>query len=108
MQRYISVTLHVSPKNPILEEKLKNITSTKTQILPQIFFSEFLEYGLWKYIQSTVNPKPEELKFGENVHPTLCVMCHVSHVMCHVSRVTCHVSRVTCQTFFFTFFYKKK
>ena len=37
MQRYSSVTLHVSPKNPILAEKLK-ITSAKIQILPEIFF----------------------------------------------------------------------
>ena len=32
-----------------------------------------------------------ELKVWENVHPTLCLMCHVSHV-CHVSCVTCHLS----------------
>ena len=37
MQRYSSVTLHVSPKNPISAEKLK-IPFTKIQILPPNFF----------------------------------------------------------------------
>ena len=37
MQRYSSVTLHVSPKNPISAEKLK-ITLATIQILPQNFF----------------------------------------------------------------------
>ena len=52
--------------------------------------------------------RARELKFWENVHPTLCVMCHVSCVMCHVSRVTCHVSPVTCHMskyFFFVIFF---
>ena len=40
MQRYSSVTLHVSPKNPISAEKLK-ITFAKIQILPQFFFPEW-------------------------------------------------------------------
>ena len=40
MQHYSSVTLHVSPKNRISEEKLK-ITSTKIQILPRNFFPEW-------------------------------------------------------------------
>ena len=38
------------------------------------------------------------LKFWENVHPTLCVTCHVSCVTCHLSHVTCHMSPVTCHT----------
>ena len=38
MQRYSSVTLHVSPKKPILAEKLK-ITFAKIVILPKHFFS---------------------------------------------------------------------
>ena len=49
------------------------------------------------------------------VHPTLCVMCHMSYVMCYVSRVTfhvspvtCHLSRVTNHMFFFVFFSLKK
>ena len=37
MQRYSSVTLHVSPKNPISAEKLK-ITFFKSQFCPEIFF----------------------------------------------------------------------
>ena len=37
MQRYSSVTLHVSPKNPISVQKLI-ITFSKIQILPQNFF----------------------------------------------------------------------
>jgi hypothetical protein len=40
MQRYSSVTLHVSPKNPISAEKLK-ITFAKIQILPQKIFPEW-------------------------------------------------------------------
>ena len=40
MQRYSSVTLHVSPKNPISAEKLK-ITFSKIQILPPNFFPEW-------------------------------------------------------------------
>ena len=33
--------------------------------------------------------RARELKFLENVHPTPCVMCHMSGVMCHLSPVTC-------------------
>ena len=40
MQRYSSVTLHVSPKKTISAEKLK-ITSTKIQILPRKFSPEW-------------------------------------------------------------------
>ena len=40
--------------------------------------------------------RARELKFWENVHPTLCVMCHVSCVKCQVSSVTCHISGVAC------------
>ena len=40
MKRYSSVTLHVSPKNPISAEKLK-ITFSKIQILPQNLFPEW-------------------------------------------------------------------
>ena len=40
MQRYSSVTLHVSPKNPISAEKLK-ITFAKIEILPQKIFPEW-------------------------------------------------------------------
>ena len=61
------------------------------------------------FIPKTIRAR--ELKFWENVHPTPCVMCHLSpvtcylsHVICHVSpvmcylsHVTCHVSPVTCQ-----------
>ena len=43
MQRYSSVTLHVSPKNPISAEKLK-ITFATIQILPWHFFPEW--FGL--------------------------------------------------------------
>ena len=35
---------------------------------------------------SIQNRKARELKFRENVHPTLCVMCHVSPVTCHISK----------------------
>ena len=40
MQRYSSVTLHVSPKNPISAEKLK-ITFSKIQFLAINFFPEW-------------------------------------------------------------------
>ena len=48
-----------------------------------------------KHCQSQTG-RARELKFLENVHPTLCVMCHVSCAMCHVLCVMCHVSPVTC------------
>ena len=55
--------------------------------------------------------RASELKFLENVHPTLChmshVTCHVSHVTCHLSHVTCHLSHVK-KKFFYFFFEKKK
>ena len=40
MERYSSVTLHVSPKNPISAEKLKS-TFAKIQILARNFFPEW-------------------------------------------------------------------
>ena len=45
------------------------------------------------------------LKFWEDVHPTLCVTCHVSCVTCHMSPVTCHVSPVTCHLSLVTWFF---
>ena len=43
------------------------------------------------------------LKFWENVHPTIFVMCHVSQVICHVGLVTYHVSqKITCDTWHMT------
>ena len=45
-----------------------------------------------KHYQSQTE-RARELKFSKNIHPTLCVMCHVS-------RVTCHI--------FYILFYKKK
>ena len=47
--------------------------------------------------------RARDLKFWENVHPTLCVLCHVSCVTCHVSRVTYHLSDV--KIFFLHFFF---
>ena len=29
----------------------------------------------------------------ENIHPKLCVMCHMSHVPCNLSDVTCHLKK---------------
>ena len=40
-----------------------------------------------KHCQSQTG-RARELKFWENVRPTLCVMCHVSPVTCHLSPVT--------------------
>jgi hypothetical protein len=48
-----------------------------------------------KHCQSQTE-RARELKFWENVHPTLCVTCHVSRVTCQMSPVKCH--------FFFFFF----
>ena len=39
-----------------------------------------------KHCQSQTG-RARELTFWENVHPKLCVMCHVSHVTCHLSPV---------------------
>ena len=46
-----------------------------------------------KHCQSQTR-RARELKFVENVHPTLCVMCHVSPVTSHLSLVTCHLWHV--------------
>ena len=51
--------------------------------------------------------RARELEFWENVHPTLCVTCHVSHVTCHQARVTCQLSPVRC-IFLKQFLFKKK
>ena len=60
--------------------------------------------------------RARDLKFWENVRPTLCVTCHVSSVTCHLSLVMCHLSHVTCHLshviffyyfFFYIFSYKK-
>ena len=34
--------------------------------------------------------RAKEPNFGENVHPPLHVICHMSCFMCHMSCVTCH------------------
>ena len=60
-----------------------------------------------KHCQSETG-RGRELKFGENIHTILSVMCHMSCVTCHMSCVTCHVSPVTCQNFFFLHFYNQK
>ena len=39
--------------------------------------------------------RARELTFWENVHPTPCGTCHVSHVTCQVSGFRCQVSSVT-------------
>ena len=44
--------------------------------------------------------RTRELKFWENVHPTVYVMCHVSGVRFHLWSVKCHLSHV--KIFFFT------
>ena len=64
MQRYSSVTLHVSPKNPISAEKLK-ITFSKIKILPQIFFHEW--FGPKK-----IEAKRFQNRFCENSAQTDC------------------------------------
>ena len=51
-----------------------------------------VRYGLWKYIQNNVSPKPEELESWsfERMfipHYVSCVTCHESHVTCHLSHV---------------------
>ena len=62
-----------------------------------------------KHSQSQTG-RARELKFWENVHPTICVMCLVSYLTCYGSHVMCHLSYVTCymSNFFFTFFLIKK
>ena len=56
----------------------------------------------WSFSSNTFqNGRARELKFWENVHPTLYEMCHVSCVRCHLSPVTCHVSPVTFQNICF-------
>ena len=38
--------------------------------------------------------RARELKFGENVPPTLCVMRHKSCIVCHMSHIMCHLPNV--------------
>ena len=59
---------------------------TGTLFIHSLFIISVILYS--KYLPNTLNPK-----IGENVLPTLCVMCRVSPVNCHVSRVTCHKSK---------------
>ena len=47
-----------------------------------------------KHSQSQTE-RARELKFSENVHPTICVMSQISLVMYHVSLGICHLSCVT-------------
>ena len=47
----------------------------------------------WKHRTSQA-VTPRDLKFWENIHNTLCVMCHISNVTCCMSLVKCHVSGV--------------
>ena len=35
--------------------------------------------------------RARDLKFWENVHPILCIICHMSLVTCHLSPVTYHI-----------------
>ena len=51
--------------------------------------------------------RARELQFWENVHPTTCVSCHLSHVTCLISYVTCHMSSVKCQLNFFLLIFLK-
>ena len=46
------------------------------------------------FLQIFITIRTRELKLLENVHPTRCVMCQVSHVTCHLSCVTCHLSNI--------------
>ena len=55
--------------------------------------------------------RAREVTFWENVHATLCAMCHVSCVICHMSHVTYHLSHVTCHLskyFFLNIIFDKK
>ena len=56
-----------------------------------------------KHSQSQTG-RAKELKFWENVHPKLCVLCHVSFVMCLMSHVTCRMS-LGDKCFFFLIFF---
>ena len=49
--------------------------------------------------------RARKLKFWDNVHYPLCVLCHKSCVTYHMSQVMRHVSRVTCHVSHVHFFY---
>ena len=58
-------------------------------------FNDSVTDPLWKYLHSTVYPKPKELgswNFERMFTPKTCVTCHVSHVRCQVSGVRCQVT----------------
>ena len=55
---------------------------------------DWLIMSLILFLQIFTTIRTRELKLLENVHPTRCVMCQVSHVTCHLSCVTCHLSNI--------------
>ena len=86
MQRFSSVTLHVSLKNPIWAEKLK-ITFAKIQILPKIFFPkwfgpkqiEAIHFGNWFHDKSAQTDCYKEmwipiLKRPKHLNLDLCAL----------------------------------
>ena len=70
------------------------VLQTTFSLINWLSHSSFSSRSSKHYNSQTVRAR--ELKFWENIHPTPCVMCHVSCVMCHMLFVTCHLSPVTC------------
>ena len=54
---------------------------------------------MWENSKLKIWQKKCDKTQNEDVHFTLCVLCHMSHVTCHLSPVTCHLWHVTCQHF---------
>ena len=94
MQRYNSITLHVSPKNEI--SVMKRTKNHKTQILPQTFFLSNLgikrlnllvfERLSWKfssnwYFQRNVGFNLERAQTAEHCNYANCIIFELFHIL---------------------------
>ena len=82
------------------------VLQTASSLIKWVSQSSFSSRYSQHHDSQTVRAR--ELKFWENVHPTPCVMCHLSHVTCHISPVTCHLSPAKCPKNLYFFHTKKK
>ena len=67
-----------------IEEKEENVREEKNSILDSVFYILLIPWYIFLYHHAinthTQTVKARDLKFWDNVHHTICVMCPVSHV----------------------------
>ena len=90
------------------QECVKHVLTLKCEICSYIAYSQTpswlghsLTDPLWKSLQNTFTPKPEELGSWNLREGSPPPTCHMSCVMCHMSRVTCHMSHIIIYFYFF-------